>query len=92
MAMRILKSRLYEREQRKRDEKRKTEDGAKKDIDFGSQIRSYVLQPYRMVKDHRSGHEIGDVDRVLNGDLDGLIRAYLMYRSRASSAPKAAGN
>jgi peptide chain release factor 2 len=45
-----------------------------------------------MVKDHRSGHEIGDVDRVLNGDLDGLIRAYLMYRSRVSSAPKAAGS
>jgi peptide chain release factor 2 len=82
MAMRILRSRLHEVERRKRDEKRQEEEGAKKDIDFGSQIRSYVLQPYRMIKDHRSGHEIGDVDRVLDGDLDGLIRAYLLHRSR----------
>jgi peptide chain release factor 2 len=87
MAMRILKSRLYDVELRKREEKRLEEEGAKNKIDFGSQIRSYVLQPYRMVKDHRTGHEIGDVDRVLDGDLDDLIRAYLMYRSRASSSP-----
>ncbi|MEE9293268.1 MAG: peptide chain release factor-like protein, partial [Acidobacteriota bacterium] len=80
MAMRILKSRLYEAERRKRDEKRQVEEGAKKDIDFGSQIRSYVMQPYRMVKDHRTGYEVGDVDRILNGDLDPFIRTYLMKR------------
>ncbi|MGH9798281.1 MAG: peptide chain release factor 2, partial [Candidatus Polarisedimenticolia bacterium] len=67
MAMRILRSRLYEQERRRRDEKRQAEEGAKKGIDFGSQIRSYVLQPYRMVKDHRTDQEIGDVDSVLDG-------------------------
>jgi peptide chain release factor 2 len=87
MAMRILKARLYELERRKRDEKRQAEEGAKKDIDFGSQIRSYVLQPYRMIKDHRTGHEVGDVDRVLDGDLDPFIRAFLLGR-RAGAAPK----
>ena len=91
MAMRILKSRLYEVELRKREEKRLEEEGAKNKIDFGSQIRSYVLQPYRLVKDHRTGYEIGDVDRVLDGDLDELIRAYLLYRSRTSASPASAG-
>ena len=81
MAMRVLKSRLYEMERRKRDEKRQAEEGAKKDIDFGSQIRSYVMQPYRMVKDHRTGREVGDVDRILDGDLDQFIRAFLLKRS-----------
>ena len=89
MAMRILKSRLYELEMRRRDEKRQVEEGAKKDIDFGSQIRSYTLQPYRLIKDHRTGCEVGDVDRVLNGDLDLFIRTYLLSRSQAS--PRAAG-
>ena len=78
MAMRILKSRLYDLERRKREEKRQAEEGAKKDIDFGSQIRSYVLQPYRLVKDHRTGLEVGDVDRILDGDIDRLIRAFLL--------------
>ncbi|MDP2624148.1 MAG: peptide chain release factor 2, partial [Actinomycetota bacterium] len=89
MAMRILKSRLYDLEMRRRDEKRQVEEGAKKDIDFGSQIRSYTLQPYRLIKDHRTGCEVGDVDRVLNGDLDLFIRTYLLSRSQAS--PGAAG-
>ena len=80
--MRILKSRLYDLERRKREEKRQAEEGAKKDIDFGSQIRSYVLQPYRLVKDHRTGLEVGDVDRILNGDIDGLIRAFLLGRRK----------
>jgi peptide chain release factor 2 len=80
MAMRVLKARLYEVELRKRDEKRKAEEGEKKDIDFGSQIRSYVLQPYRLIKDHRTGFEVGDVDRVLDGDLDPFIRAFLLKR------------
>ncbi|HXH27419.1 MAG TPA: peptide chain release factor 2, partial [Candidatus Polarisedimenticolia bacterium] len=92
MAMRILKARLYELEERRRDEKRQAEEGAKKEIDFGSQIRSYVLQPYRLVKDHRTGHEMGDVDRVLDGDLDGFIRTYLLgprSRSGGSASPDA---
>jgi peptide chain release factor 2 len=80
MAMRVLKARLYDLERRKRDEKRAAEEGAKKEIDFGSQIRSYVLQPYRLVKDHRTGVERGDVDSVLDGDLDPFIRAYLLGR------------
>jgi len=80
MAMKILKSRLYDLERRKRDEKRAVEEGAKKDIDFGSQIRSYVLQPYTLVKDHRTGFERGDVQTVLNGDIDPFIRSYLMAK------------
>ena len=78
MAMKILKSRLYDLELRKRDEKRQVEEGAKKDIDFGSQIRSYVLQPYTLVKDHRTGSERGDVQKVLDGDIDDFIKTYLL--------------
>jgi peptide chain release factor 2 len=80
MAMKILRSRLYEIElEKKREEARKTEE-SKMDIDFGSQMRSYVLAPYRLVKDHRTKMEIGDVDRVLDGDLAPLMRAYLLAR------------
>jgi peptide chain release factor 2 len=61
-------------------------EGAKKDIAWGSQIRSYVLQPYRLIKDHRTNIEIGNVDKVLDGDLDGLIRGFLLMR-RAGEAP-----
>ncbi len=86
MAMRILRSRLYDLERRRRDEKRQVEEGAKKEIDFGSQIRSYVLQPYRLVKDHRTGVEMGDVDRVLDGGLDPFIRAYLLGRRSPRAA------
>jgi peptide chain release factor 2 len=79
-AMKILRSKLYEHElEKKREISRKLED-TKLDIDFGSQIRSYVLHPYRLVKDHRTKMEIGDVDRVLDGDLKSLIRAYLTAR------------
>ncbi len=78
VAMKILRSRLYEMAQREREEKRAAEEGAKKDIAWGSQIRSYVLQPYRLIKDHRTNLEIGNVDKVLDGDLDDLIRAYLL--------------
>ncbi len=84
--MSVLRSRLYEVELRKRDEKRAVEEGEKKDIDFGSQIRSYVLQPYRLVKDHRTGHEIGDVDSVLDGRIDPFIRTYLLNRRAGSAA------
>jgi peptide chain release factor 2 len=91
MAMKILKSRLYDLELRKREEKRRVEEGAKKDIDFGSQIRSYVLQPYTLVKDHRTGSERGDIQRVLDGDIDDFIKTYLLGRSRvdAEAASKA---
>ncbi len=79
-AMSMLKSKLYEFEmEKKREATRKIED-SKLDIDFGSQIRSYVLQPYRMIKDHRTKVEVGDVDRVLDGDLLPFIRAYLLAR------------
>ncbi len=79
-AMSMLRSKLYEAElEKKRAESKKIED-SKLDIDFGSQIRSYVLQPYRMVKDHRTKQEVGDVDRVLDGDLQPFIRAYLLMR------------
>jgi peptide chain release factor 2 len=79
-AMKMLKSKLYEFElEKKREISKKLED-SKLDIDFGSQIRSYVLHPYRIVKDHRTKLEIGDVDRVLDGDLTPLVRAYLLAR------------
>jgi len=83
-AMKILKSRLYEAElEKKREQTKKLED-SKLDIDFGSQIRSYVLHPYRMVKDHRTKVEVGDVDRVLDGDLRPFIRGYLLSRRNQS--------
>jgi peptide chain release factor 2 len=85
MAMRVLKARLYEQELQKRDEKRRAEEGTKKDIDFGSQIRSYVLQPYQMIKDHRTGFEAGDVNRVLDGDVDPFIRAFLLKRAGSTT-------
>jgi len=80
IAMRILRSRLYEAELEKRLAEHDALDAEKKDISFGSQIRSYVLQPYRIIKDHRTKFEVGDVDRVLDGDLDPFIRAYLLWR------------
>jgi peptide chain release factor 2 len=80
MAMKQLRARLYEHElEKKHEEERKVED-SKADINFGSQIRSYVLAPYRLVKDHRTKLGIGDVDRVLDGDLDRLTHAYLVYK------------
>jgi peptide chain release factor 2 len=79
-AMKMLRSRLYEYElEKKRAASKKLED-SKLEINFGSQIRSYVLQPYRMVKDLRTRVEVGDVDRVLDGDLDPFIRGYLKMR------------
>ncbi len=84
-AMKILRSKLYELElEKKQEASRKIED-SKLDIDFGSQIRSYVLQPYRMVKDHRTKVEAGDVDRVLDGDIGPFVRAYLLAK-RAEKA------
>ena len=90
MAMRVLKARLYQRalDERKAEEEKRV--GEKKSIEWGSQIRSYVLHPYRMVKDHRTGHESGDTDRVLDGGLTPFVEAYLRSaaegsRTRASS-------
>lgn len=78
--MKMLRSKLYEFElEKKRAISKKLED-SKLDIDFGSQIRSYVLHPYRLIKDHRTKLEVGDVDRVLDGDLSPFIRAYLVAR------------
>ena len=78
MAMKILKSRLYELEIEKQKEKMETYHKTKKDIAWGSQIRSYVLAPYRLVKDHRTNVEVGNADAVLDGDIDQFIEAYLM--------------
>jgi peptide chain release factor 2 len=78
VAWKILRSRLYDLEEKKRNAARDAAEALKKDIDFGSQIRSYVLQPYQMVKDLRTGVETGKVDDVLDGDLDGFIQPYLL--------------
>ena len=84
-AMKILRARLYDREMKKRAEEQAIRDGLKKEIAWGSQIRSYVLQPYRMVKDHRTGTEIGDADRVLDGGIDPFIEAWLKGEMTAGS-------
>jgi peptide chain release factor 2 len=76
-AMKMLKARLYDREVKRREAEEAVREGNKKEIAWGSQIRSYVLHPYRMVKDHRTGHETGNTDRVLDGDFDDFIEAYL---------------
>jgi len=81
VAMKQLQARLYELERQKKEEETANISGDKKEIAWGSQIRSYVLHPYRMVKDHRTGHEVGNTDAVLDGDLDGFIEAYLLSRS-----------
>ncbi len=80
VAMKQLKARLYEQEIRKKEEEAATITGEKKEIGWGSQIRSYVLHPYRLVKDHRTGHEVGNTDAVLDGHIEGFIEAYLLSR------------
>ena len=80
-AMRVLKARLFDLRLKEQQAKLEQIAGAKKDIGFGSQIRSYVLQPYQMIKDHRTKVEVGDVDRVLGGDLDPFIKTYLMQKA-----------
>ena len=80
-AMSVLRSRLYDRKLKERQEQLDQIGGEKKDNAWGSQIRSYVLQPYQMVKDHRTKVEIGNVERVLDGDLDPFIKAYLMQKA-----------
>jgi peptide chain release factor 2 len=77
-ALAMLRSKLLEREEQRRREELVQERGEAQDVAWGSQIRSYVLHPYTMVKDHRTGHEVGDVQRVLDGDLDGFVHEYLL--------------
>ena len=79
-AMTMLKSRLYEEEMRKREEIKNAANSSKKKIEWGSQIRSYVFHPYKMIKDHRTDYEVGNVGPVMDGDLDGFIKAYLMMQ------------
>ncbi|HEU4345710.1 MAG TPA: peptide chain release factor 2 [Candidatus Binatia bacterium] len=86
MAMKILRSRLYDLEIEKQKEKMETFHKTKKDIAWGSQIRSYVLHPYRMVKDHRTNLEVGNTDAVLDGDIDRFIQAYLLQASETQSS------
>jgi peptide chain release factor 2 len=80
-AMGMLLAKLVEREEQRRREEVAAEKGEAQDVNFGSQIRSYVLHPYSMVKDHRTNHEMGDTQRVLDGDLDGFVRAWLLRDS-----------
>jgi peptide chain release factor 2 len=80
-AMAMLRSKLLEAEEQRRREEIAKEKGEAQDVGWGSQIRSYVLQPYTMVKDHRTNHEMGDAQRVLDGDLDGFVRAELLRRA-----------
>ena len=87
IAMKMLRSQLYEVEIEKRREDLRKLDASKPEISFGSQIRSYTLQPYQLIKDVRTKVERGDVDKVLNGDLDEFIRAYLLYRRDLDVAP-----
>ena len=85
-AMKVLKSRLYELELKKKEAEFNAIVGEKKDIAWGSQIRSYVFQPYQMVKDHRTGYEVGQVAAVMDGDLDGFIEAYLKMKQLGKTA------
>lgn len=83
-AMAMLKSRLYEEEMRKREEKANATKASKKKIEWGSQIRSYVFHPYKMIKDHRTDYEVGNVGPVMDGELDGFIKAYLMMEKETA--------
>jgi peptide chain release factor 2 len=85
LAMQMLKSRLYEIELQKRNELRDANNSTKKKIEWGSQIRSYVFHPYKMIKDHRTDYEVGNVGPVMDGELDGFIKAYLMSEKESQS-------
>ncbi|MFH1020323.1 MAG: peptide chain release factor-like protein, partial [Pseudomonadota bacterium] len=79
-AMKMLKARLYDKERAEQKEQHKDIAGEKKEIAWGSQIRSYVMQPYRLIKDHRTNFEVGNVDSTLDGNLDPFIKAYLLWQ------------
>jgi len=85
-AMTMLKSRLYEEELRKRNEAKDAANSKKKKIEWGSQIRSYVFHPYKMIKDHRTDFETGNIQPVMDGELDGFIKAYLMSEKEAENS------
>jgi len=87
MAMKMLKAKLYEIEERRRNDVQAAYESEKGEIGWGSQIRSYVLQPYQMVKDLRTEHERSDVQQVLDGDLDSYIEAYLMQNADKDKGP-----
>ena len=91
-AMRVLRARLYDLHTREQQAKLDQLGGEKKDIAFGSQIRSYVLHPYQMIKDHRTKEEVGDVNRVLDGDIDVFIKAYLKRKASGTLNQAAAGD
>jgi len=84
-ALKMLKSKLYEEELRKREELKNASNASKKKIEWGSQIRSYVFHPYKMIKDHRTDFEVGNVQPVMDGELDGFIKAYLMSEKESST-------
>ncbi len=84
-ALKMLKSRLYEEELRKREELKNAANSSKKKIEWGSQIRSYVFHPYKMIKDHRTDYEVGNVQPVMDGELEGFIKAYLMMEKELES-------
>ncbi len=92
MAMKVLRSRLYDLERQKKDEKRAKEEGAKREIGFGSQIRSYVLHPYKQVKDLRTGRVSTQPQDVLDGDLDGFIRTYLLAAGSGTLGQRSVGD
>ena len=85
IAMKMLKSRLYEEEMRKKQEALNASNANKKKIEWGSQIRSYVFHPYKMIKDHRTDYEVGNVGPVMDGAIDGFIKAYLLYEKTDAS-------
>jgi peptide chain release factor 2 len=85
IAMKMLKSRLYEEEMRKKQEALNASNANKKKIEWGSQIRSYVFHPYKMIKDHRTDFEVGNVGPVMDGEIDGFIKAFLMYEKNDPS-------
>ncbi len=89
-AMRVLKSRLFDMKMKEQQARLEQLGGEKKEIAFGSQIRSYVLHPYQMIKDHRTKFEVGDVNRILDGDLDTFIKAYLMAKAAGTLGQAAA--
>ena len=91
-AMRVLKARLFDLKMKEQQANLEKIGGIKRDIAFGSQIRSYVMHPYQMVKDHRTKEQVGDVNRVLDGDIDVFIKAYLMQKSNGTLAQPAAAD
>jgi peptide chain release factor 2 len=91
-AMKVLKARLYDQRTKEQRERLEQIGGEKREIGFGSQIRSYVLHPYQMIKDHRTKEQVGDVNRVLDGDIDSFIKSYLLHRAEGTLAAAVEGD